>query len=59
MFPSYTYRFFLFHVLLGFICSASPLNGHSAERQFRIYAFGDNISGLQVFNVDGNYYLLP
>jgi hypothetical protein len=54
MFFSYLYRFILFHPFLGFVCSASPLNGRGAERQFHIYAFGENISGLQVFYADGN-----
>jgi hypothetical protein len=54
MFFSYLYRFILFHPFLGFVCSASPLNGRGAERHFHIYAFGENISGLQVFYADGN-----
>ncbi|OOQ91714.1 hypothetical protein PEBR_09232 [Penicillium brasilianum] len=49
----YSFRSLLTCVLFGFTCSAWPLYGRGAAKQFRIYAFGANISGLQVFYADG------
>lgn len=48
------HRFLLASAVFGFNCSAWPLKARGSGDVFHIYAFGDNISGLQVFYADGN-----
>jgi hypothetical protein len=40
--------------VFSFNCSAQPLPARGSGDVFHIYAFGDNISSLQVFYADGN-----
>lgn len=47
-------RFLFASAAFSFNCSARPLKARGSGDVFRIYAFGDNISGLQVFYADGN-----
>ena len=48
------HRCLLASVVFSFNCSARPLKARGSGDVFHIYAFGDNISGLQVFYADGN-----
>lgn len=43
--------FFLLFAFFGAFCSAQPLVKRAT--QFNIYAFGESISGLQVYYADG------
>lgn len=43
---------------LGFVCTAQPLEQRqSSGNPFSLYAYGDDINGLEVFYADGEYSL--
>lgn len=40
---------------LGLACAAQPLQRQSSGDPFSLYAYGDNVNGLEVFYADGEY----
>ncbi|KAJ5683454.1 hypothetical protein N7462_006619 [Penicillium macrosclerotiorum] len=46
------YSLCLLSTAFGLLCSSQPLNARGVDSKFSIYAFGDNISGLQVYYAD-------
>ncbi|KAJ5107489.1 hypothetical protein N7456_004164 [Penicillium angulare] len=49
---SLSFLHFLIFNSLGIICSAQPLSARTGDSTFNIYAYGDGISGLQVYYSD-------